>query len=116
MKTNVVPFESYETKTVDGIENRYVRFGNSLLMDYNFKSLSNSAKVIYMYMKIESAGNQIFEFPYKKYSSIVTKPTFSKAKDELIKKGFIEIESDRKNICKSTIYKFSENWKELKND
>lgn len=79
-----------------------------------FKELSNAAKVVYVYMGFESNGKALFEFPFSKYCSLMTKPTFRKARNELVSKGFIDIEENGKLTKKPNVYKFSHRW--LKQD
>ena len=64
-------------------------------------------------MRIESAGNKSFKFPHAKYRSYMTKPTFQKAKQELIDKGFIDVIQNNKNLRKANIYAFSDRWKTI---
>ena len=77
------------------------------------RSLSPSAFKIYCYMRLESAGNRSFKFPHAKYRSYMSKPTFLKAKKELIDKGFIDVVQNNKNLRKANIYAFSDRWKTL---
>ncbi len=41
----------------------------------------------------------------------MTKPTFFRARDELIQHGFIEIVHNNRNLRKANEYCFSEKWK-----
>ncbi|WP_312047523.1 hypothetical protein [Anaerotignum sp.] len=108
------PFNPWETAKENGIEERYIRSGNSQLLHPVFIRLSNSAKVTYMYMRLESGGKIEFEFPASKYIILMSKHTFLNAKEELIKNGFIEERQNNKNIRKPNIYRFSANWRNLK--
>ena len=110
-KKKITPFEPWESKNASGIEKRYFRLGVSLMSSEVMRSLSPSAFKIYCYMRLESAGNKGFKFPHSKYCSYMTKPTFQKAKQELIDKGFIDIVQNNKNLRKANIYAFSERWK-----
>lgn len=112
-RKNITPFEAWETKKADGVEMRYFRMGASLMASEAMRSLSGSAFKIYCYMKIESAGNRSFKFPHAKYRSYMSKPTFQKAKQELIDKGFIDVVQNNKNLRKANIYAFSDRWKTL---
>ena len=107
-----VPFRPWETTKENGIEKRYIRRGDTQMMNPAFLQLSASAKELYIYMKLESAGKMEFEFPKKKYLKFTTAPTFEKAKKELINAGFLEVEADRHHQFKTTIYKFSCKWRE----
>lgn len=110
-KVKKTPFPPWQTKKPDGIENRYIRLGNSLLCDNVFKSLGDKSKVIYIYMLLESSGKKEFTFPYSKFKNICSKPSFQDVKDELIKKGFISEKQNNKNLRKANIYEFSDIWK-----
>lgn len=106
------PFPSWTTKTSNGIEKRYIRIGNSLMLSKVYQMLSNSAKVIYSYMLLESGSNREFEFTASIYLKLMSRDTFFKARNELIEKGFIEIKQNNANIRKANVYAFSEAWKE----
>lgn len=107
----ITPFQSWETTKADGVEKRYIRLGATLMASEKMRSLSPSAFKIYCYMKIESGGKRSFTFPHAKYCSYMSKPTFIKAKQELIDKGFIEVIQSNKNLRKANIYAFSDRWK-----
>ena len=109
----ITPFEQWETKNANGVEKRYFRMGATLMASEPMRSLSPSAFKTYCYMRIESAGNRSFKFPHAKYRSYMSKPTFQKAKRELIDKGFIDVIQSNKNLRKSNIYAFSDRWKIL---
>ena len=112
-RKKITPFEPWETKNTDGVEKRYFRMGATLMASEQMRSLSPSAFKIYCYMRLESAGNRSFKFPHAKYRSYMSKPTFLKAKQELIDKGFIDVVQNNKNLRKSNIYAFSDRWKTL---
>lgn len=105
------PFKPWETMKDNGIENRYIRMGDTQMLHPAFLHLSASAKELYLYMKLESAGKLIFEMPKSKYLKFMTNPTFERAKKELISAGFLEIEADRRHQFKATQYRFSVKWK-----
>lgn len=112
-KHKITPFEPWETKNANGVEKRYFRMGATLMASEQMRSLSSSAFKIYCYMRIESGGNRSFKFPHVKYRSYMSKPTFQKAKQELIDKGFIDVVRNNKNLRMANIYAFSERWKTL---
>ncbi|MDY5576137.1 MAG: hypothetical protein SPF70_01465 [Lachnospiraceae bacterium] len=112
-KHKITPFEQWETTKVDGVEKRYFRMGATLMASEQMRSLSPSAFKIYCYMRLESGGSRSFKFPHAKYRSYMSKPTFLKAKQELIDKGFIDVVQNNKNLRKSNIYAFSDRWKSL---
>lgn len=106
------PFAPWETTKIDGIEQRYFRMGASFMASEIVRGLSSSAFKIYCYMRIESAGKKEFRFPHCKYQSFMSKPTFFKARDELVEKGFIEIAQNNRNLRQANVYRFSEKWKQ----
>lgn len=108
-----VPLHPWETKKTDGIENRYIRLGDSLLMSSTVKKLSSSAFRVYVYMCLESAGQSHFTFPHNKYQKFMSKPTFFRALKELESAGFIDVVSHNKNLRTANDYAFSNRWKSL---
>lgn len=108
-----VPFQPWEGKTDNGIEKRYFRLGASIMASEAMLSLSSSAFRVYCHMRIESGGKRSFKFPYSKYKIFMARPTFVKARDELVEKGFIDVIQNNKNLRKANIYAFSERWKNI---
>ena len=43
----------------------------------------------------------------------MSKPTFFKARDELVEKGFVDVVQNNKNLRRANIYAFSERWKTI---
>ncbi len=111
-RTKKVPFQPWESKADNGVEKRYIRLGNSQMVSEAMRGLSPSAFKIYCYMRIESAGKQEFRFPHCKYQSYMSKPTFFRARDELVTQGFIEIFQNNRNRRQANVYRFSEKWKQ----
>lgn len=105
------PFPAWQTCKVDGIEERYIRLGNSQLLHESMQGLSDKAFRVYVNMLLESAGKMEFTFPYSKYKNYVSKQGFLNIRTELIEKGFIEIVQNNANLRKANIYRFSEKWK-----
>ncbi|MBQ8799573.1 MAG: hypothetical protein IJZ55_08425 [Lachnospiraceae bacterium] len=112
-KSKITPFEPWETKHADGFEKRYFRLGASIMASEPMRSLSANAFRVYCHMRIESAGKRSFIFPYCKYKSFMTRPTFFKALKELETYGFIDTIQHNRNLRKSNIYSFSDRWKQL---
>ena len=112
-KHRITPFEQWETKNDNGVEKRYFRMGATLMASEQMRSLSPSAFKTYCYMRIDSAGKRAFKFPHAKYRDYMSKPTFTKVKNELIAKGFIDEVQNNKNLRKANIYSFSDRWKSL---
>lgn len=108
-----VPFQAWESRAEGGIEKRYYRMGATIMASEAMLSLSNSAFRVYSHMRLESGGKRSFKFPYSKYKIFMTRPTFVKARDELVQRGFIEIVQNNKNLRQANIYCFSEKWKQF---
>ena len=111
-KSKKTPFPIWQTCKPDGIEQRYILLGNSLLLHPAWLSLSDKAKVIYVHMLLESGSKQDFTFTHSKYSKLASKAVFQRAKEELIDKGFISEKQNNANLRKPNVYMFSENWKQ----
>ena len=76
-------------------------------------TLSPSAFKVYCYMMLESGGNKDFTFPHAKFKAYLTKPTFYKARNELIERGLIDVIQNNRNLRKANVYTFSDRWKSL---
>ena len=93
-RTKKTPFAPWQTCKESGIEERYIRLGNSQLLHPAMLDLSDKARTIYIYMLLESGGKREFTFPRSKYSKIAGHTVFQNAKDELLQKGFIKGETE----------------------
>ena len=107
------PFAAWETAKTDGIEERYIRLGNSQMSTGILRRLNGTAFKLYCYMKLESGGKRDFEFPRAKVKQILSNDGFYYALDELIEAGLIEIVENNANIRKPNIYRFSDKWRTL---
>ena len=67
--------------------------------------------MVYTYMRLESGGKKQFEFPYNKYRTFVSRPTFFRVLKELQDKGFVTVVQRNKCVRQPNIYSFSEGWK-----
>ena len=112
-RRKITPFAQWETLNSDGIEKRYIRIANTQLVSTAMRSLSNSAFRIYTNMRMESGGNITFTFPYSKYKSYMTRPTFEKAVNDLADAGFIEVVQRNANLRKANVYRFCAGWKQF---
>ena len=99
---------------MDGIEERYIRIGNSQMLHPIVLNLTHSAYRVYSYMKLESGGKPVFIFPRSKWKSFISPDGFQKAKTELCKAGLIEVEQSNANLRKPNVYRFSTVWKDAK--
>lgn len=110
-RSKKTPFSPWQTCKTDGIEQRYIRLGNSQMLHKAMKSLSPIAFKVYTYMLQESGGEKEFEYPRVKFESIVSKQGFQSAKKELIEKGFIAEKENNAHRRKANKYIFTEDWK-----
>lgn len=110
-RTKKTPFPVWQTLKEKGIEERYIRLGNSQLLHAAMIDLGDKAFRLYVYMLLESGGKKEFIFPRSKYKRLAGNTVFQNAKEELIKKGFIAIKQNNANLRKPNVYQFSEDWK-----
>lgn len=110
-RSKKTPFPVWQTCKPTGIEERYIRLGNSQMLHPATMGLSDKAARIYNYMLLEAGGKREFTFPRSKYSKLAGNDVFQRAKDELIEKGFIKVKQNNANLRKANIYEFSEAWK-----
>ena len=113
-RTKPTPFPQWETMKTDGIEQRYIRMGNSQMLHPAVLNLTHSAFQVYSYMKLESGGMPAFKFPRSKYKKFISPNGFQSAKDELCAAGLIEVEQCNANLRKPNVYRFSAKWKTVK--
>ena len=92
---------------------RFNQIDNSWYLSKAVCALSGNAYKLYHSMAIESGGKPFVEFSHKtaaKYG--IAKNTFDRARDELVKSGFIEMRPDENMYrYRSNIYRFIEAWK-----
>ena len=112
MAAKRVPLKAWETAGNGVDESFYIRLGASLLTHPAVLSLRPLTLQIYIYMVMEAKGHTAFTFPYRVYSKLCSRAGFQKAREELIKKGFIEIVVDNRYKGEDTKYKFVTHWRE----
>ena len=102
------PFKSYEgAKEKD----KHIRLTKDMLNSSNFKSLKNSSKILYMYMKLWACGKEEFTYSISLGTNILSQATVIAAIRELIQKGFIErTYFSNGGGHKANGYKFSNRW------
>ena len=105
-------FKYYESREIaDGFAEPYVCITKSMLMSEAWKSLSYSARNLYLYMKLWSYGRQEFSFSYALGVELLkSKATMYKCVNELVSNGFIEITRVSKTPNVGTRYKFIDKW------
>lgn len=96
----------------DTREKHFFRIFKSSFYSDVFQSLSGNALKLYIGMGLCSNGNSEFTFPYSAYSKTMSKTSFSRAKKELLEKGFIEEVMHFQT--RANIYKLSDIWKSQK--
>lgn len=111
-RTKKTPFAPWQSCKDDGIEKRYIRLGNSLLLHPAVMELSDKAFRIYVHMLLEAEGKRTFVFPRQTYKRLAGNTTFQRAKNELIEKGFIREKQCNRNLRKPNEYEFLEDWKQ----
>lgn len=90
-KRGITPFPFWQTKKTNGVEDRYIRLGNSQMCSFAMKSLNPNSFKVYAHMLLESGGSMDFQYPYAKFKTICSKDGFQRAKQELLDKGFIVV-------------------------
>lgn len=95
-----------------GKEEHFTRLGDSLFTHPAFLELTYTERLLYIYMCRASAGKIEFNFNHSFYTSLgVTKATFQRAVNTLIEKKFIRKVLQGKNVRKSNVYRFTNEWK-----
>jgi len=107
-KKNKTPFHHYETDKK--YEDMYIRLTKTLLLNNNFKTLQNSAKVLYIYMRLWAYPKKEFSYSIGNSKGLMSKNTFLKNVDILEKEGFINIKFRNKYSHMVNIYEFSDRW------
>jgi hypothetical protein len=108
----VRPLPFWAPAKADGIEKRFVQIGDSFLMDERIQRLPPNAFRVYMHMMNASGGTIEFEMPHRAYKGFISKPSFIKAVDDLVRAGFIEVVQSGFNLRKPSRYRFSRAWRE----
>lgn len=92
-----------------------VHFGRiypELVKHDDFKALSMSARLLYLEMIEASAGKKEFTFTVTHYQDRGwTAPTFTRARNELIKAGFIAVTYNGRTTRKPSRYAFTKDWR-----
>lgn len=95
-------------------ERRFLQIGDSFMLSDPVKRLKAGEFMLYVCMGMEAGGKKQFLFPQKsakKYG--ISKSSFGRHKDELIKKGFIKLVGESGKITREpNLYEFCLNWKD----
>lgn len=105
------PFPPWQSCKDRGLEERYIRLGNSQLLHPATQQLSDKAFRVYVNMLLEAGGGRTFTFPRTKYEKLAGRATFQRIKNELVEKGFIREVQNNANLRKANVYEFSDEWK-----
>lgn len=107
-KKNIAPFRTFEGKKFNDI---HIRLTKDMLMNKTFISLSYSARILYIYMKLWAAGREEVEYAWSVASQVLgSSATFNSSKKELIEKGFIKITRTCKCSRLPNRYQFISDW------
>ena len=105
------PLSPWVTAKPDGMEKRFIQIGDTLVYHPAWLALSAGAKVLYLYMCMESGGKNEFIIPQRVYGRFTDGKAFRRAKKVLIDAGFIEIAHNGANTRTENIYRFCYGWK-----
>jgi hypothetical protein len=81
-----------------------------------YKKLTNASRVAYLLMKAQckESNQREVTFPYSHAEIYMTRHTFSRSIDQLVKYGLIEISSFGGLYRRTNIYRFIEDWRKIK--
>lgn len=105
------PLSPWTTAKPDGMEKRFIQIGDTLVYHPAWLALSAGAKVLYLYMCMESGGKNEFIIPQRVYGRFTDRRAFHRAKNELIGAEFIELVKSGANTRTENVYRFCFNWK-----
>ena len=111
MAKRKTPLNAWETVNPSE-EVHYVRISKSLLQHKAFTELSFSARHLYLCMCEGCANKLSFKFAHGHYTAYgFTKPTFTRARNELIRAGFLSLEKCGKTNRTPNVYRWCFDWK-----
>ena len=111
-RSKKTPFPEWQTLKPNGVEERYIRLGNSQMLHESMHKLSHAEYRLYTYMILESGGKREFQMPRSKYGRFLSSHGAQSAISGLEKKGFIDIIEKNGNLRKANVYRFSNRWKD----
>ncbi len=105
-------FQPFEGESKNG---RHVRITFSMMKSQAWKQLKAISVKLYLYLKLKYRGDAsiiTFTCTYKEvYGELsLCDRSIKAAFDDLINKGFIELEENNRHRMKKNVYRFSENW------
>lgn len=95
-------------------DKKFVMMFHSMLNHVAYTTLTDKAKLIYVYMCDYSNGMKEFTYPHRIYKNICSNETFLKAVNQLEEHGLIEVVFCGKHTKTENIYAFSTKWKDYK--
>ena len=106
--------ENYKCKNEEaGKAKSFVAIPHTLLMNNNFKSLSPSAKELYIYMMDYANSLKEFEFPHSIYQKLMSNQGFRNCRKQLFEHGFIEEIANGRFTREANKYMVSTKWKNI---
>lgn len=96
----------------------------SMMQSKAWHNLSNNARVLYLYMKLQLYGAKIKDHPetdfyfntamaQKTYGLYSNMAQFRKDRQQLIDNGFIDVVENGRFTRTKNVYRFSSRWKEI---
>ena len=89
----------------------FARVTSDLVNSEPFNKLSFGAQILYVRMTVRAAGRREFTFPHSLYHACFSNAAFERARNELVKAGFVEIVAKNGNLRLPNVYSFSFEWK-----
>lgn len=114
--------KSFETRIVGkpaDTHEKYVGLCLTMLMSDAYANLSDGAKNLYVYMRLQYDGKNEDGFCFnrglwfKTYKLYKNPNSFYKHREELINQGFIRIKESGRNTRTKSIYAFSDEWQNI---
>ncbi|PKM82558.1 MAG: hypothetical protein CVU89_03395 [Firmicutes bacterium HGW-Firmicutes-14] len=108
-------FKTFESRTKTA---KHLRITNNMIESPAWQNLSCYAITVYVHMKAKyNFSNQDdISMTYEEAKKLMAKATFSKAIDELIETGFIQLIRQSWTARQPNIYSFSEMWQQYGTD
>lgn len=105
------PLNFWETLEPGG-SSHYHRMAKDIMQCEVFKSLSLPAWKLYVCMVEACAGKRQFRFTHADCLAYGINPrTFFRARDELVKAGFLKVVESGRSTRKPNLYEWSREWK-----
>lgn len=107
------PLNIWESATPKA-EKHYCRIGDSLMLHPAFTALPLTAQLVYLHMVSACAGKMEFNFTATDCEKRgIPRATFMRARDKLIKAGFIKTIENNQHRRKPNVYQFCSDWQKI---